>query len=126
MKFRLSPKEKAQIMKEKISTSTNGPLVLTNLNQLTEANGNAFKVDKLSIALCRCGESKHKPFCDGTHGKIGWTDEKGDGRQPRRVDSYAGKEITIHDDKRLIGILDDFPAIHLDFPDLLFREWAFL
>ena len=86
-------------MKEKISTSTNGPLVLKNVKQVTEANGNVFKVDKLSIALCRCGNSKHKPFCDGTHGKIGWTDEKKEGHQARRVDRYAGKEITIHDDR---------------------------
>ena len=47
----------------------------------------------------KCGESKHKPFCDGTHGKIGWTDEKLEGRQPRKTDSYQGKKITIHDNR---------------------------
>ena len=83
----------------KISTSKNGPLVVKNLKELIEANGNVYTVEKKTTALCRCGKSKSKPFCDGTHGKINWTDEKKEGRQPRRIDSYAGKKITIHDDR---------------------------
>ncbi len=85
--------------KVKVITSLNGPLIVKNLKLLTEANGNIFPLKKTTVALCRCGESKSKPFCDGTHGKIGWTSEKLDGRQPRRVDSYIGKKITIHDDR---------------------------
>lgn len=87
-------------MKEiKIKTALNGPLVVKNLKQITEANGNIFPLDKLSVALCRCGKSNSKPFCDGTHGKIGWTSQKQDGRQPRKVDTYKGKKITIHDNR---------------------------
>ena len=82
-----------------ISTSKNGPLVLKNLENLTEANGNIIPVEKTTIALCRCGNSQYKPFCDGTHGKIGWTDEKLEGRQPRKIDSYEGRHITIHDNR---------------------------
>ena len=85
--------------KTEIKTSKNGPLVLKNPKEFTEANGNTFPIEKKATALCRCGESKNKPFCDGTHGKINWTSEKLKGRQPRRVDSYKGKEITIHDDR---------------------------
>lgn len=82
-----------------ISASPNGPLVLKNLQSLTEANGNSYPVKKSSIALCRCGHSNSKPFCDGTHGKVGWTDDKMEGRQPRKTDNYIGKTITIHDDR---------------------------
>lgn len=82
-----------------ISTSQNGPLVLKKLGNLTEANGNIFPVEKTTIALCRCGTSQNKPFCDGTHGKVGWTDEKLEGRQPRKTDDYVGKKITIHDNR---------------------------
>ncbi len=82
-----------------LSTSSNGPLIVKRLKQLIEANTNIFTLKNLTTALCRCGKSKSKPFCDGTHGKIDWSDKKQDNRQPRKVDNYFGKQITIHDDR---------------------------
>jgi len=35
-------------------------------------DGNEYKVERKPIALCRCGGSVTKPFCDGTHSKIGF------------------------------------------------------
>ncbi len=82
-----------------IAPAKNGPLIVTGLPRLTEANGNIHLLKKSTVALCRCGASGRKPFCDGSHGRMGWTDEKSQGRQPRRVEDYAGKKITIHDDR---------------------------
>jgi len=85
--------------KPSIRTASNGPLVVKKIMSLTEANGSVFHIEKSTVGLCRCGHSKNKPFCDGSHGKIGWSSEKLEGRQPRRVDDYVGKQITIHDDR---------------------------
>jgi CDGSH-type Zn-finger protein len=53
------------------------------------------------VALCRCGGSKNKPFCDGTHGTNGFTDQNvADRRQNRRV-NYVGKRLTIHDNRAI-------------------------
>ncbi len=49
--------------------------------------------------LCRCGRSREKPFCDDTHKTFDWQDGKVDGRTPRKVESYEGKQITIEDDR---------------------------
>ncbi len=61
--------------KPNIYTLENGPLVNKQLKNLTEANGTVFQVEQKNIALCRCGHSKHKPFCDGQHWYVRFRDE---------------------------------------------------
>lgn len=53
-----------------IKIRDNGPLVVEGDFTLTDAAGNPVAVVKK--ALCRCGGSTTKPFCDGTHSKIGF------------------------------------------------------
>jgi CDGSH-type Zn-finger protein len=53
-----------------IKIRDNGPLVVEGDFQLVDANGNEVPIVKR--ALCRCGGSTTKPFCDGTHSKIGF------------------------------------------------------
>lgn len=85
--------------KSRIETVPKGPYVIDELENITEGNGNKVNGDEQAKGLCRCGKSKTKPFCDGTHGKIKVDDKKSDDRVPRRVDDYIGEEITIHDDR---------------------------
>jgi CDGSH-type Zn-finger protein len=54
-----------------IETIKNGPYIVTGPVKLMDADGNVFPVEK-RMALCRCGASTTKPFCDGTHSKIGF------------------------------------------------------
>ena len=53
-----------------IKVRDNGPLVVDGEFTLTDAAGNEIPIVKR--ALCRCGGSTTKPFCDGTHSKIGF------------------------------------------------------
>ncbi len=52
-----------------ITTRNNGPLLVTGSDiVLKDAAGNAYDLaGRESIALCRCGHSQDKPFCDGSH-----------------------------------------------------------
>lgn len=49
----------------------NGPYIVKGEVQLKDSAGNAYPAEK-RMALCRCGASTEKPFCDGTHSKIGF------------------------------------------------------
>jgi CDGSH iron-sulfur domain-containing protein 3 len=49
-----------------IKVRESGPYRLSGTFQLTDANGAVYAVDGV-VALCRCGESETKPFCDGSH-----------------------------------------------------------
>jgi len=53
-----------------IRTMKNGPLLVQGRVELNDAAGNRIETEKDSIALCRCGASLTKPFCDGTHSQI--------------------------------------------------------
>ena len=57
-----------------ITTRRNGPYKITGPVKVIDAEGNEFDLSGQgeTIALCRCGGSTTKPFCDGTHSKIGF------------------------------------------------------
>ncbi len=57
-----------------IITTVNGPLFLKGGFEIRDAGGaTSYRGNK--AALCRCGHSGNKPFCDGSHGGIGWRDD---------------------------------------------------
>lgn len=52
-----------------IRMRANGPLVVEGPVTVVDSQGNQFSInpDKPAVALCRCGQSGNKPFCDGSH-----------------------------------------------------------
>ena len=54
-----------------IEARPNGPYVVTGTIELHDTNGNVLPTQARTV-LCRCGASTKKPFCDGTHSKIGF------------------------------------------------------
>ncbi len=50
-----------------IKVRESGPYLVRGTFTLTDADGNVYAVEGPNVALCRCGGSQTKPFCDGTH-----------------------------------------------------------
>jgi CDGSH-type Zn-finger protein len=56
----------------KITVLDNGPYLVKGPVLLLDAEGNEFRAERSTVALCRCGRSMKKPFCDGSHSKAGF------------------------------------------------------
>ena len=97
--------------KPKILTLPNGPYYLINemepkvVENLRNSNGESLSTIR-GIALCRCGASKNKPFCDGTHGIIRFLNNDTEVTETGHIvkdkrKTYAGKKIIIHDNRKI-------------------------
>lgn len=60
--------------KAKVKVNDNGPYLVKGEVEMVDAEGNVFETRK-TFSICRCGHSSNKPFCDGTHKKIGFESE---------------------------------------------------
>lgn len=67
--------DKAQDAKTTVELIKDGPLKVSGLEAFYNAGGEAIATKEV-VFLCRCGASENKPFCDGAHSRIGFTDEK--------------------------------------------------
>ena len=56
----------------KVIAFDDGPYPVKGPVVLLGAVGNEFFTQRATVALCRCGRSTNKPFCDGTHKKVGF------------------------------------------------------
>ena len=84
--------------KPTIKCSRNGPYLVTGMPRMEDAQGVEIPAERM-MALCRCGGSSNKPFCDGTHTKNGFSGETLADQSKFRWDTYVGKEITVHDNR---------------------------
>ncbi len=115
--------------KPSITPTTDGPYRVQNLKKFANQKG---PIDtKETMALCRCGGSANKPFCDGTHAKNGFSSAKLEGRIEDKRENYTGKKITIHDNRGIcahagrctdglssVFRLNEEPWIHPDAADV--------
>ena len=54
-----------------VSVRDNGPYVIRGEDvKILDADGNELAWEGRAVALCRCGQSSTKPFCDGTHSQV--------------------------------------------------------
>lgn len=56
----------------KVEVTANGPVLIHGVVEVNHENGASEKREGVT-ALCRCGMSSNKPYCDGSHRKEGWT-----------------------------------------------------
>ncbi len=62
-----------QATEVKITVRPNGPLRVEGPVKLLDVNGGEWDLTgKPAISLCRCGHSANKPFCDGSHARVGF------------------------------------------------------
>jgi CDGSH-type Zn-finger protein len=77
----------------KITALDNGPYLVKGSVVLLDAEGNEFRAERATVALCRCGRSANKPFCDGTHSKIGFRAAERAVRQDEGGAELAGRRM---------------------------------
>jgi CDGSH-type Zn-finger protein len=60
-------KERCVADETTITPYRDGPLLVRGSFRLLDQDGNAIENDREVVALCRCGKSRIRPFCDGSH-----------------------------------------------------------
>lgn len=61
----------------KITPYRNGPYLVRGPVTMVDQDGNEIELKRPVVALCRCGRSQIRPFCDGTHKAIRFRAESG-------------------------------------------------
>lgn len=84
----------------RITVVTDGPYVLTGAPPVTSWLGEPLPGPAVA-ALCRCGASATKPYCDGSHAEIGFSGVKRPDRVPDRLDRYEARQFEIQDNRGL-------------------------
>ena len=83
----------------KIVPKHDGPYLVTGCKALRGLSDGKEYAAEGTVALCRCGGSSNKPYCDGTHAKIGFRGLKEPDRVPDGREDHVGQAVTIHDNR---------------------------
>ncbi len=81
-----------------IQVSLDGPYSVTNVSEFRNWLGEELAV-KTEMALCRCGQSSTKPYCDGSHVKANFSGAKDPNRVPDKRAAYKGQQAEIFDNR---------------------------
>jgi CDGSH-type Zn-finger protein len=92
----MSNKEEKQ--KTSISLDKVSPYRVTNLENFTNSREEKLETTT-EMYLCRCGHSRTRPYCDGSHAVMGIDSEKKPGRAKDKIRDFKGKDIIIHDNR---------------------------
>lgn len=109
--------------KPEIAERENGPLVVKGAPRLTAPDGSEIE-GKEVMALCRCGLSKNKPFCDGSHRDGGFESRGGKPEGPDRIFTYEGAEVTVGFIPRLCGHAAECGRIAANIFDVSQKPWV--
>ena len=83
-------------MDAEITPTPNGPLQARHIHALKNDRGETIGTDA-EIYLCRCGHSRNKPFCDGSHEAAGFSDQRRHTGGSAATE-FPGKHVTVIDD----------------------------
>jgi len=72
-----------------ITPYRDGPYIVRGNFTVMDQDGNPIQTHRKTIALCRCGKSQIRPFCDGTHKLVGF---RAAGRDERLPDVDEGPQ----------------------------------
>lgn len=81
-----------------ICVERDGPYAVSKVEHFTNWLGEELPLQP-NTALCRCGQSHTKPFCDGSHTASNFSGDKDPNRIPDRRDTYDGQQIEIFDNR---------------------------
>jgi CDGSH-type Zn-finger protein len=69
-----------------ITPYRDGPYILRGDFRILDQDGNEIDARRGTVALCRCGRSRMRPFCDGTHRAVDFRADSGLVAADRRVE----------------------------------------
>jgi uncharacterized Fe-S cluster protein YjdI len=99
--------------KPQIFFSENNPYIVRGVNIIEDCDGSLIPA-KPTMALCRCGKSEGKPFCDGKHTELGFENETKQ-KHSGTVKVYKGRDITITFDLQVCShsavCIKELPAV---------------